>query len=199
MKLTKTGKIPTKKSGVKGVPHYLADIEDFYIQKFYDRCELQSNGCIYLKGNVQNTGYINWWYRHAETKRVRYVLAHRFAAIICGKFDADRINEYCVLHDCDRNYEPNDITYRQCVNPDHLWLGTVQENILDCIAKGRYVKPPRMIGEDNYNATLTEKQAKFIIENHYVIPQWRLAEICNVNRSTVESIHRNLTWKHLPR
>lgn len=199
MKLTKTGKIPTKKSGVKGQPHYLEDIEPFYIQKFYDRCEHLDNGCIYLKGNVQNNGYVNWWYRHSITKKVRFCMAHRFSAIISGKFDVDKVNEYCVLHDCDQNYENNDISYRKCVNPDHLWLGTVQQNIQDCIDKGRYVKPPRMIGEDNYNATLTQKQAEFIIEQHHKIPQWRLAEICNVNRSTVEAIHRNLTWRHLPR
>jgi len=199
MKLTKAGKIPCKKPGIKGVPHYLEDIEDFYIQKFYDRLEYKDNGCIYLKGNVQNNGYLNWWYRHAETKKVRYILAHRFAALISGKFDVDKVNEYSVLHHCDANYAPNDISYRQCVRPEHLWLGTVQENIQDCIDKGRYVKPPRMIGEDNYNATLTTAQAEWVIENHHKITQKRMAEIVGCSVSAVEAIHRNKTWKHLPR
>lgn len=36
----------------------------------------------------------------------------------------------CVLHHCDT---------RACVNPDHLFLGTYQDNFHDCRAKGRIV------------------------------------------------------------
>ena len=191
-----------KKPGLKGEPHYLENISDHYIQKFYDRCEHQDNGCIYIGGVTQNNGYKNWWYVYYNNQNeriTRYITAHRFAALISGKFPQDKFNEYSVLHNCDANYDTNDITYRQCVNPDHLWLGTVQDNIKDCIAKGRYVKPPRLIGEQNNNATITEKQALFIIENHKKITQRELAEIVNCSRSTVESIHRNITWRHLPR
>lgn len=35
----------------------------------------------------------------------------------------------CALHRCDNP---------ACVNPDHLWWGTMKENIQDCIAKGRF-------------------------------------------------------------
>jgi len=188
-----------KKPGVKGKPHYLKDIDTFYIQKFNDRLEYLDNGCIYLKGNIQNNGYVNWWYRHSETKKVRFILAHRFSAIISGKFNIDEVNEYCVLHDCDQNYPVNDISYRKCVNPQHLKLGTVKDNIQDCINKGRYVKPPRMIGEDNPNATLTEKQVLWVIEQHHKITQKRLAEILNCSVTAIEHIHRNISWQHLPR
>ena len=198
MKITQAQTV-CKKSGVKGIPHKLEHIEQFYIDKFYDRLEHKPNGCIFLKGNTQNNGYINWWYRHADFKKPRYILAHRFSALICGKFDIDAVNEYCVLHDCDQNYEKNDITYRQCVNPDHLFLGTVKDNIQDCIAKGRYVKPPTMRGEDNYNAKLTQSQVEWVIENHHKISQKKMGAILNINVSTIESIHRNKTWKHIPR
>lgn len=190
-----------KKSGPPGEIHHVHNIEQQYIDKFHDRIEVQPNGCHMFKGNTQNSGYINWWYKYdtAEERRLRYITAHRFSALISGKFAEKDVNEYCVLHDCDQYYANNDITYRQCVNPDHLKIGTVQDNILDCIAKGRYVKPPRMIGADNYNARLTEKQVLWVIEQHYTITQKRLSEILNVNTSTIERIHQNETWKHLPR
>lgn len=35
-----------------------------------------------------------------------------------------------VLHKCD---------VKNCVNPDHLFLGTAQDNIDDCISKGRFI------------------------------------------------------------
>ena len=191
-----------KKPGVKGEPHYLENIEQYYIQKFYDRCEHQPNGCIYIGGVTQNNGYKNWWYKYDDvdgSRRIRYITAHRFAALISGKFSEAKFNEYSVLHDCDQHYDVNDITYRQCVNPDHLFLGTQEDNIKDCIAKGRYVKPPSHIGEDNHNATITEKQAEWIIQQHYKIPQRRIAEILNISPSTVQAIHMNKTWRHLDR
>jgi len=65
--------------------------------------------------------------------------------------------------------------------------------------KGRYKKPPSYVGADNYNAKLTEKQAKWVIEQHHKITQIKLGEILNVATSTIEAIHSGKTWRHLPR
>ena len=51
-----------------------------------------------------------------------------------------------VLHKCDN---------RACVNPDHLWLGTSQENTDDMMNKGRYVLPRIRRGENHANAKLS--------------------------------------------
>jgi uncharacterized C2H2 Zn-finger protein len=42
-----------------------------------------------------------------------------------------------VCHRCDALYPAGDITYRRCVNPAHLFLGTHAENMADMAAKGR--------------------------------------------------------------
>ena len=195
-------KTPQKKPGKKGEPHQLENISDFYKHKFDNMLAPQPNGCIFHTGNVQNNGYINWWYRHKDQDgepNLRFITAHRFSALVSGKFNIDDLNELCVLHDCDQNYAKTDISYRQCVNPDHLWLGTAKDNIRDCMKKGRYVKPPTLYGADNKNSKLTEDQAQWVIEKHYHITQKRLAEILKVNQSTIEAIHMNKTWCHLPR
>lgn len=188
-----------KKPGLKGEPHYLEEVSIEYIQRFNDKITIQPNGCHFFGSAVQNTGYCNWYYYRASDNRIRYISAHKFAALISGKFTEDQINEYCVLHNCDKNYDIDDISYRQCVNKDHLWSGTVRDNMQDCIAKGRYKKPPIKIGEDNYNSTITEKQAKFIIDNHYVISQRKLSEIVGCHVTTIQNIHSNKSWKHIPR
>lgn len=81
------------------------------------------------------TGCWLWRGREAGKKGERYgmftiatntaILAHRLSYIIHnGPIPSD----LWVLHKCDTPL---------CVNPDHLFLGTQQDNIADMIAKGR--------------------------------------------------------------
>lgn len=75
----------------------------------------------------------------------------------------------------------------------------MQDNALDCVAKGRNFRMAIRKGSDNYNAKLTDADAQFIIDNHYVISQAKLAKQFGVVVSTIEAIHYNRTWKHLAR
>ena len=53
-----------------------------------------------------------------------------------------------VLHECDNP---------PCCNPSHLYDGTSRDNIMDCIARGRF-KTVYVKGEDHPNAKLTNSQ-----------------------------------------
>lgn len=188
-----------KKPGLPGEPHIISEIPQDAIQRFYSKINTQSNGCEFFGSATQSSGYCNFYYRRESDNRIRYITAHKFAAFISGKFTEKDLNELCVLHDCDQHYDADDTTYRQCVNPDHLFLGTQAENIADCINKGRYKKPPVMLGENNPNSTITEAQAQFVIDNHYKISQNKLSDIIGCCVSTIQAIHMNRSWKHLKR
>lgn len=191
--LTKLGK-PAKRM-TWGEPHQQQQVDSFYIDKFWDMVSDQSdpNQCWEHQGNTQNTGYVNWWYRSNSEldldgkPRRRYITAHRFSALTTF---GDKTNDYCVLHKCDN---------RICVNPNHLFLGSQLDNIRDMINKGRQYDLPILQGADNYNAKLTEPQVKAIIANKGILTQRKMAELYDVSPSTIERIHMNLSWKHLPR
>lgn len=57
-----------------------------------------------------------------------------------------------VCHTCD---------VRLCVNPRHLWVGTIQENMIDKIRKGRQAS-----GEKMPNCKLTAKDRKNIVSEY---------------------------------
>jgi hypothetical protein len=81
--------------------------------------------CIPGKNKPDNkTGYV----RVRVGGRAK-VLEHRLAwEMANGPIPAGM----CVLHACDN---------RACINVEHLFLGTYQDNALDMVAKGRHGKP----------------------------------------------------------
>lgn len=79
------------------------------------------SGCWLWSGTLNNKGYGMFWTKQTENK----CLSHRFAweqargAIPKG---------LCVLHKCD---------VPCCVNPEHLFLGSIKDNNKDMTLKGR--------------------------------------------------------------
>lgn len=98
------------------------------LDRFNEKYEInESTGCWLWHGSKDKDGYgkININYKNYRAHRLSYEL---FKDIIPeGLF---------VCHTCDT---PN------CVNPEHLFLGTNQDNMDDMVAKGR---SPKQRGED---------------------------------------------------
>jgi len=91
----------------------------------------------------------------------------------------------CVLHRCDN---------RQCVNPDHLILGTNKDNVNDKMDKGRFI-PNK--GEFHGMAKLTRIQVRVIRARHPLVTRKELAATFNVSIGAIDSIMTRKTWKHV--
>jgi len=90
-----------------------------------------------------------------------------------------------VCHKCDHPY---------CVNPVHLFLGTVQDNTQDRDEKGRQCK-----GEDHHKAKLTEEKVKEIRKmfatGNYT--KQYLADLFGIKRSAMSRMLLGKGWKHV--
>ena len=95
------------------------------------------------------------------------------------------MNSLVIMHSCDQ---------RNCINPDHLTLGTVREN-----NKDRDIKNPTTKGEGKSNAKLTEEQVKEIIDLYDTgkYTQSQVADKYNVTQTTISHILTNKSWSYL--
>lgn len=116
--------------------------------------------------------------RRAAPRRLQ--LAHRASYEIFIGAIPSRIN---VLHKCDTP---------RCVNPDHLFLGTQSENIVDCSTKGRLVDNR---GTKHGMCKLQEVDVLNIRSSD--LPNRRLAEQFGISDTTVRLIRSRKTWRHL--
>ena len=110
------------------------------------------------------------------------------------------------LHAC-HNCPGGDNT--ACINPAHLWAGTIDDNQKDSMRKGRRPtgdnhglrKHPEAVhrGEDNHLALLTTEDVLSIREyGRLGHTQQHIAEIFGTSRANISCILRRKSWKHLP-
>jgi len=104
-------------------------------------------------------------------------LAHRISWLLNYGEIPDGL---CVLHKCDN---------RKCVNPEHLFLGTNYDNVLDRQRKGRG-HASRNVGMLNGMSTISD--ADVLLIRSVDLPLAEISSLFNVAISTVSMIRNNL-------
>lgn len=150
------------------------------IERFLAKVQYEPNtGCWLWAGALMSSGYGHMLHEG------RYIGTHRLAYKL---FVGDIPDGLVICHRCD---------VKPCVNPDHLWAGTTQENLIDCRDKGR-LRPGRQPGEMNPKARLTEAE---VIEIRSAPREYgsrpALAARYGVSVGMICQIRGGRAWKHL--
>jgi hypothetical protein len=83
------------------------------LARFRSKVEVLESGCHEWRSTLHRDGYGKFWFGGKQAA------AHRVAWIILvGEIPEGK----WILHKCDN---------RKCVNPDHLYVGDAQQNVLD--------------------------------------------------------------------
>lgn len=150
------------------------------IDVLFANCAPEPNtGCWLWLGYVNNKGYGNIKLngRPELTHRRAYRLKH--GGIPEGLW---------ILHKCDTP---------SCINPDHLYAGTREQNIADMISRNRQNNwNGRLAGEANPNAILTGDEVREI-RSITGVSSKRLGLLYGVGFSTISNIKLGRTWSSL--
>lgn len=140
------------------------------------------SGCWLWTGAVtSNKGYAWMSYNGTQTN------AHRVSWIEHRGPIPDGMH---VLHRCD---------VRCCVNPDHLFIGTNYDNVLDKMKKGRAVTKNPARGERHWRAKLRNADITAIRDEYTTkrTSQYVLASRYGVTQTVISDIVRGKGWAHV--
>lgn len=146
-------------------------------QKFRDLTGWRNReGCQMWQGPVSGNGYGCFiWNKISYTaSRVAWTLAS-------GPIPANKL----VCHKCDN---------RACVNPNHLFIASNQENMLDALKKGRL-----LVGSQNPNAKTTESVVRKVrkLRQDQNMTYGKLAKLFGLTMSHVYQICSRKRWQHV--
>lgn len=141
-------------------------------ERFWPNVE-KGDGCWNWTGARIPSGYGSIGIQGTQVGAHRVAYELEVGAIPEGMF---------VCHHCDN---------KQCVRPDHLYLGTPKKNSEDAVARGRMV-----LRERHPNSKLTEAQVREIRSGVAAgQTQTSFAKRFNVSARAVQFVVRGATWR----
>ena len=151
------------------------------VLRFLNKIEIIPDGCWLWNGSInQISDYGIFWETHTKAH-----LAHRLMyELIHGDINNNKV---LVRHKCD---------IRNCVNPDHLELGSHLDNAHDRIKRGR---SNTRKGSSHTWAKITEQDVLSIRQqyNGGKISQQSLATQFGLSQTAIGQIIRRERWKHM--
>lgn len=153
--------------------YYTLDLDDTVRRKTII-IEEKPNGCHECISHCNPDGYtrISFKGKTSKLSRVIYLLYNGYLP-----------DDLVVRHTCDNP---------SCVNPEHLLLGTQQDNVDDCISRNRNTK-----GESQPTSKLTEEKVREIRKLKGQFTGYQVAKMYNMDYSVIYGIWRGEGWKHV--
>lgn len=118
--------MPWTEKARQGRHPYVSD--DAYMARLKSKCTIDENGCWLYNGFRDACGYGEMSYRGEGIATHR--LAYKLAIGPLPEYDGKKQNAI-VCHKCDKP---------ACCNPEHLFLGSQRDNMLDARNKKRWAK-----------------------------------------------------------
>ena len=130
---------------------------------------VKDNGCWECNSHALSNNYPNLYKDGKNVRTHRHIYEECFGEIPKGMV---------VRHKCDNTL---------CINPEHLEIGTHQDNIKDKVERNRQSK-----GEKNGRSKLTKEQVLQIRKDKRMGKE--IAKDYNVSEATISLIKNNKMW-----
>ncbi len=147
--------------------------------RFYAKVLIPNNdGCMLWAGCLTPKGYGSFRVKGKDTH------ASRFSYLLhCGNIPKN----LCICHKCDNP---------ACVSPEHLFIGTQKQNVMDMIKKNRqnYAKGSK-IGLSKLNEEKVKNIKNLIGEKKLSLSE--VSKIFNVSIRNIYKILQGKIWRHV--
>lgn len=152
---------------------------------FWDKVKQEGpDDCWPWLASTNKDGYGQFWIGYT------FVPAHRYAYVF--KYQQRLSEGILICHHCDNP---------ACCNPNHLFEGTVKDNVSDKMRKGRHGDPTPINpakGSSHGMATLQESDVlkiRYIASNG--TPQIEIARTFGVSAAQISAIIKRKYWRHI--